>query len=313
MNHILNKRFIRILICILILCSINIFASSKTMENNTKATSSAIVLDDMTDDYYADDQYPYEYQSYEDIMKKGYLLDEALPLEERVYSEYNIPFHIFEELSKRVIMSMYSTDFSLSDMVKLYEGMGYAKTAGFIKALDSISTDKINAPDFKSNECYIHNGKYETRTVLIFPNGDTATVNLAYDKTIPYLYYADNIEFYTGGLSFDMVDKSMRVLDDYCVTKGENLSQYADMDEFIRNFVLAILGILAVIIIVTYINKKSNADNKSMVVQTDNKAVPTNDTALVAVLTAAIAAYEGTTANNIRIKTIRKNIRWKNI
>ena len=93
MNHILNKKFIVLSLCILVLCSINVFASNKIIDNDIEATNSNFVVDDETNDYYADDAYPYDYQSYEDIMKRGYLLDEALPLDERVYSEYNIPFH----------------------------------------------------------------------------------------------------------------------------------------------------------------------------------------------------------------------------
>lgn len=312
MKNIFNKKVIIISFCALVLCSINIFASNKAIDNDIKATNSDFIAQDVVKDSSS-----FNYQSYEDMIKRKYLQDEELPLEERVYSEYNIPFHVFEELSKRVIISMYSTGFSLSDMVKLYEGMGYTKTAGFIKALDNVSTDKINVPVIKSSECYIHNNRYETRSILAFSNGDTATVNIAYNKTIPYLYFADNIDFYTEGLSFDIINKSISMLDDYCVIKGVNVSQYADMDEFIRNFILVLFGIFVMIIMVSIVNNKIIAKNKSKVVQTeDNIAVTntaTNDTSLVAVLTAAIAAYEGTSINGIMIKTIRKNIRWKNI
>ena len=120
------------------------------------------------------------------------------------------------------------------------------------------------------------------------------------------------IEFYNENLSFDKIDKLMGVLSDFCVTKGENLSQYADMDEFMRNFVLVIMAILVLIVIVSRLNKNNKSLNNT---KPDTVVInkTSNDNELVAILTAAIAAYEHKSADGIRIKTIRKNIRWKNI
>lgn len=314
MKRLFNTKFIITILCILLSSSAFIFATEKKVDTIEAETEIDIDTEDYEDDASEDDESMYRYQSYEDMMRKSVLQDDTVSMEERVYSEYNIPLDLFKGLSQRVILSMYSTNFNFDDMAKLYDGMGYTKTASFIRALDSITTDKTKAPNIKSNECYIHNGKYETRSVLVFANGDTATVNIAYEKTIPYLYFADNVDFYMDGIGFDIVNKSMNVLDDYCVTKGENLSQYADMDEFIRNFVIVIIAILLLIIIVSRLNKTNTSSSNT---KTNTKTITTagtsNDTELVAILTAAIAQYEQKSIDGIRIKTIRKNIRWKNI
>lgn len=314
MKRLFNTKFIITILCILLSSSSLIFATENKVDNIVDEIESEIDTEEIDDVLSEDDESMYGYQSYEDMMRKSVLQDDTVPMEERVYSEYNIPLDLFKGLSQRVILSMYSTNFNFDDMAKLYDGMGYTKTASFIRALDNITTDKTKAPNIKSNECYIHNGKYETRSVLVFANGDTATVNIAYEKTIPYLYFADNVDFYMEGIGFDIVNKSMNVLDDYCVTKGENLSQYADMDEFIRNFVIVIIAILLLIIIVSRLNKTNTSSSNT---KTNTKTITTagtsNDTELVAILTAAIAQYEQKSVDGIRIKTIRKNIRWKNI
>ena len=86
------------------------------------------------------------------------------------------------------------------------------------------------------------------------------------------------------------------------------------MDEFIRNFVIVIIAILLLIIIVSRLNKTNTSSSNT---KTNTKTITTagtsNDTELVAILTAAIAQYEQKSIDGIRIKTIRKNIRWKNI
>lgn len=319
MKYLLNKKFIALLICILLIFSINIFASEQEISNDDFAISDELVTSDElaageAEDFDNNSLGDNEYAS----MIYEYLLNEDFPLEERVYSEYNIPFDFFKELSRRLILGMYNTEFSLVDTYKIYEGAGYTKTASFIKALDSITTDKMNDPDITSNECFIHNGKYETRTVIVFPNEDTATINISYNKAIPYLSFGRATGFLANDeFNFDKDNVALAMLDDYCVTKGENLSQYADMDEFVRNLVLVLIGIVLMIIIVSMINKKTKDNHINDTIQTiDNNVTlntATDDTTLVAILTAAIASYEGTNENNIRIKTIRKNIRWKNI
>ena len=290
----------------IVLISINVFANNKINDNNIIATDNDINIDDEKD------LSIYDYQTYEDTMRRQFLEDDNKSLEERVYSEYNIPLDIFENLSERVILSIYDTDFDLNDTLKIYEGMGYEKTSNFIKELQKNTPDSM--PTIKSNTCYIHNDKYETRTILLFSNGDKATVNIAYNKTIPYLYFADNVKFKSTGLHFDIRNNDINMLDDYCVSKGENLSQYADMDDFMRNFILAIIGIIVLILIINILNnntKNINIDSDLDIINKDNKKI--DDNKLVAILTAAIAAYENKSVNNLRIKTIRKNIRFKNV
>lgn len=330
MNKILKTKLIIAIFCVILVFSATIFGSNKAIDENNNLDNIKNEIEDETENNTEDDtdldiddedldDSIYDYGSNETVLRQqSYLLDSSIPLEERLYSDKNIPLKNIEDISSRVIMSaILESQYNFDDIVKLYEGMGYKKTASFVKELakNIPTTEPTNLPNIKSNECYIHNNKYETRTILEFQQGELVTINIAYNEAIAYLYFSENISFSPGSITFDNHKADINVLDDYCVTKGENISQYADMDEFIRNFVLVIIVIFVLILIVSRLNKtnKTISSKKSETNDTKNTKNTTNDNELVAILTAVIAAYEHKSIDGIRIKTIRKNIRWKNI
>ena len=244
--------------------------------------------------------------------KELYLKDENNSFEDRVYSDYNVDMSTFEQLTEAFLLSIYENDMSLIEQSKIYDSIGLTKTSKFIKQLNDVSYDSI--PKISKNESFLHNGKCETRTILTFENGNSITINLSYNKKIPYYYFINNIGFYPSQLSFDNTNEGVIPFDDYCISKGINLNQYADYDDFIRNFIIVIVFIVLLILFINYQTKKQK-NTHNVLNDTNSTDIKTNidDTSLVAILTAAIAAYEGTSENNIRIKTIKKNYRWRSL
>lgn len=230
-------------------------------------------------------------------------------IKDELFSEHMIDEEKLSNFSiQSIVEVLEDTNLSLEDRKVLLEGINNKKIIGFITDLQNATNNMGRVVAILSNELLFNNGQYETRSIIQLENG-IITVNLSFNKALPYMLYITAHELDIEVPNFEStLSQNASIFDDYYIRKGAHKNQLVGMRKFEYGFLIfAILLIL--LIIIKNIFSRLNKNNTKVQTTTTTE---TNDAKLTAIITAAVCAYMNTSENNIVIKTIKKT-NWKKI